>query len=341
MPARRALVVGMGIAGQSTALRLVRSGWEVVLLGRDPMSQHIGFPCAFHGIGHEAASRLGLLPAFTGLSQPRCDTVLVDATGTPFAVRPDPSAAFPVLCRNDLVAVLREVLGDVEERRHAGVLDVLQDDCGVTVTFTDGSEDWFDLVVGADGAASPVRGTAFGGGRPQRLRHTTVTGRVAGNPMGAVSMHLSGRSVDLRPLRDGGSAVLFAWRDDPACPLHDVFGDLGWMVPDLLSQLDDEPTARRTWHEVQLDHWTSGQIALVGDAAWCTSPYNDRGASLAIGGAELLGDALDIFTGTAEALRWWENQMRPVVRRARRQSAALSKREMAARSLPATTTTVT
>lgn len=60
------------------------------------------------------------------------------------------------------------------------------------------------------------------------------------------------------------------------------------------------------------------QIALVGDAAWCGGRYCDRGASLAIGGAELLGDALDIFTDTAEALFWWENQMRPVVRQVRR-----------------------
>jgi hypothetical protein len=45
-------------------------------------------------------------------------------------------------------------------------------------------------------------------------------------------------------------------------------------------------------------------------AAWCLGPLADRGASLAIGGAELLGDALDIFPDADEALRWWERSLR-------------------------------
>ncbi|WP_170166474.1 hypothetical protein [Lentzea atacamensis] len=43
------------------------------------------------------------------------------------------------------------------------------------------------------------------------------------------------------------------------------------------------------------------RIALIGDAAWYLGPHADRGLSLAIGDAELLGDALDMLPGADEA----------------------------------------
>ncbi len=314
MPTRRALVVGTGIAGLATAFRLRRSDWEVVLVGRDSTSQSSGFPYVFNGIGRDAAARLGLLPRLVACSQPQCETALIDAAGTPYAVRPKPTALFPMLRREDVVAVLCD---DVEVVRHAEVLGLAQDDCGVTVTFTDGGEDWFDLVVGADGVDSIVRGAVCRERYRRRQDFVMASSRLAMNSAVAGTIDLVDRSVRLHPLRDGGSAALFAWRGQVTAPLRQTFGDLGWLVPDILSQVDDERVARRTSSQVYVDRWASRQIALIGDAAWSLGRRCERGASLAIGGAELLGDALDIFTDTTEALVWWENQMRPILRHGR------------------------
>ncbi|MEV6715392.1 FAD-dependent oxidoreductase [Lentzea sp. NPDC051208] len=321
MPTRRALVVGAGIAGLATALRLCRSDWDVVLVERAEQSPDPGFPRALRGIGHDAATRLGLMPALIAHSQPRCDTVVVDVAGTPFALYSKPSTATPVLRRADVVTVLRGAIGGVEARRSTGVLGLAEDDCGVTVTFSDGDEDWFDLVVGADGVGSAVRGAAFVERREHSRAEVSVSSRLGTASASAVRMDLAGRSVRVHPLSDGSSAALFAWHGDASLPLRKAFGDLPWLAPDLLSQVDAGPVTRRASFQVHADRWVSGQIALVGDAAWCTGRPGGEGASLAIGGAELLGDALDIFPRTAEALVWWEEQMRPIVRHRKQHSA--------------------
>lgn len=335
MPTRRALIVGAGVAGLTTALRLCRSDWEVVLVERASRSRGGGFPDALHGIGHGAAARLGLLPALSAFSQPHCDTVLVDSAGTPVAVSPRTSSSVPVLCRGDVVAVLREELGDGVVRRDADVLSLVDDDGGVAVGFTGGGEDWFDLVVGADGADSAVR-SAVHGEPHQRQAHAVVSSRVAGTAADALFMELAGRSVRLHPLHDGRSAVRFTWRGDVFAAVSEIFGDLEWLPEQVLSQMDGEDADRRICSPAYPHRWALRQIVLVGDAAWCMGSNCDQGVSLAIGAAELLGDALDIFTDTGEALAWWEEQMRPVVRHVRRRHAASREQEVVGWNSPRT-----
>lgn len=328
MPTRRALVVGAGVAGLATALRLRRSDWEIVLVERASRFTDDGFPCALLGPGWEAASRLDLMKALDARSQPRCDTVVVGRTGARFALCAKPSSKVPVLRRGDVVRVLREAVGDVEVRC-TDVLGLAEDDCGVTVEFGDGEADWFDLVVGADGADSAIRASVYGHRWRYRQGFSMATGLLGARPGNAVRMELVKRSVRVHPLRDGNSAVLFTWRGDVGSDLHDVFGDVPGVPPGLLSQVDESLLSRRTGSQAHLKQWASRQVVLVGDGAWCSDHFCEQGASLSIAGAELLGDALDIFTGTAEALAWWEGQFRPVVRHARRQGVVLRESEVA------------
>ncbi|MCX2951413.1 FAD-dependent oxidoreductase [Lentzea sp. NEAU-D7] len=327
MPTRRALVVGAGVAGLTTALRLLRSDWEIVLVERASRFADDGFPCALRGAGWDAAGRLGVLGALTERSQPRCGTVVIDRTGVPFALSPKPSSRVPVLRHGDVVSVLREAVGDV--LRRAEVLRLVEDDCGVTVEFTGGDADWFDLVVGADGTDSAVRGAVYGDQKWRGQGFSVVSGRLQGSSRDAVRMDLPRRSIRVHPLHDGQSAALFAWRGDVGLALDDVFGDVPGLPSSLLSQVDEVRLSRRKGFQSHLRRWASKQVVLVGDAAWCSRRYCEHGVSLSIAGAELLGDALDIFPHTAEALAWWEEQMRPLVRRARRQSTVLRESEVA------------
>lgn len=328
MPTRRALVVGTGIAGLATALRLRRSDWEIVLVERASRFTDDGFPCALQGPGWEAAARLDLLKALTARSQPRCGTAVIDRAGVPHALCPKPSSKVPVLRRSDVVSVLREAVGDVEVRKSLGMLNFVEDDCGVTVEFSEGDADWFDLVVGADGADSAVRGAAYADQRRNRQGFGMVSGVLQASREDAVRMELAKRSLRVHPLSNGNSAVLFTWRGDVSLALHDVFRDVPGVASTLLSHVDELQSSRRTGHQAYLKQWALRQIVLVGDAAWCVDRYCEDGASLAIAGAELLGDALDIFADTAEALAWWEEQIRPVVRHVRRQSVVLRESEV-------------
>lgn len=87
-------------------------------------------------------------------------------------------------------------------------------------------------------------------------------------------MDLATRSIRLHPSRDSSSAVSFAWRHIPGTPWHELFSGLDWLIPELLSRVDGESCRRVP--EMRADRWVHRRIALIG-------------------GAELLGDALDIF----------------------------------------------
>lgn len=60
--------------------------------------------------------------------------------------------------------------------------------------------------------------------------------------------------------------------------------------------------------------WTSGRVALVGDAGYCTSPAAGMGGSLAIIGATALHDAFRTADGDVErAFAEYERALRPIV----------------------------
>ena len=60
---RRAVIVGAGVAGLATALRLGRDGWDTVVVERAPQRRTGGYVVNLLGPGYDAAEGLGLLPA--------------------------------------------------------------------------------------------------------------------------------------------------------------------------------------------------------------------------------------------------------------------------------------
>ena len=93
-------------------------------------------------------------------------------------------------------------------------------------------------------------------------------------------------------------------------------------VPEVLHQLQRTDSVRfDRIGEVLINRWSRGPVVLLGDAAWCLSFFAGYGASLAIGGADLVGSALaarpdDILAG----LRKWESGPRPQVETRRKLS---------------------
>jgi len=66
--------------------------------------------------------------------------------------------------------------------------------------------------------------------------------------------------------------------------------------------------------QIRMPKWTSGRVALVGDAAYCASPAAGMGGSLAIMGATYLFDAFQSTGGDIEtAFAEYERSFRPVV----------------------------
>ncbi|MBL1079111.1 hypothetical protein JK358_32375 [Nocardia sp. 2] len=86
-------------------------------------------------------------------------------------IKNDQHSAGVEIMRGDLVALLRELVGDAAEYRFADSITALdQDHTGVTVTFEHAPAQRFDLVIGADGAALRRPALVFGESR-EFVRH--------------------------------------------------------------------------------------------------------------------------------------------------------------------------
>jgi 2-polyprenyl-6-methoxyphenol hydroxylase-like FAD-dependent oxidoreductase len=348
---RRALIVGAGIAGLATALRLRRSDWDIVLVEQAPSLRGGGYMIGFSGIGYRAASQLGLLPALRKLQPPPTDLLYVDEAGRQQAVMPVEAQQAMLgeevltLLRGDLEWTLFQALqecgnggtGDgVDIRFVTTVVEINQDADAVTATLSDGRQERVDLLVGADGLHSAVRDLVFGPEQAYRVDfgHAVATYLLDKAPDGVaagstVSMDLVGRGVSVYAIRDGRSAAFFAFSSNqldadlqagPGPTLRRVFGDLGWVVPELLHELESNPSIYfDRISQILMDGWSRGRVVLLGDSAWCVSLFAGYGASLAVGGAELLGTLLDQDPDLPRALREWEAELRPEVAKKQRQ----------------------
>src|SRR5688500_8157092 len=81
LSAKRVLVVGLGISGIATAIRLRRLGWEPVIVERAPSRRSGGYFVAVFGAGQAAARRLGFLDAIPDRSARANVTFTIDRDG--------------------------------------------------------------------------------------------------------------------------------------------------------------------------------------------------------------------------------------------------------------------
>lgn len=339
--ARRALVVGLGIAGMATAKRLTEVGWDVTVIERSAERRTGGYFIALFGTGKASAERTGILDRVPTRTGPEAKTWQVARNGrrTPgmgFANIPD---APRVLLRGDIEEALYAVLPEAVEVRYGTVpATITQDPDGVDVTLrstTGGTEahERFDLVIGADGVRSTVRRLVFGPDAnfvdqtgfmiAATLLDRPVTGY--GTNEGAVLAE-PGRSAWVFPFDNRPPSILFTYRTDDidtefARPAIDsIRAAYGPDAPGpLLDELFDRFEAAEDYlfdsaQQVRMRQWHHGRVGLIGDAAWCMTLYSGLGASSGIAGGELLGTMLERHDhDIPAALAAWNDRLHPYV----------------------------
>jgi 2-polyprenyl-6-methoxyphenol hydroxylase-like FAD-dependent oxidoreductase len=324
---QRALVVGAGIAGLTTAWWLERAGWDVSVVEKAPSFRAGGYMIDFFGPGHEVARRMGLLPALEARRAPISSVTSVDSSGRRRAEIS--TAAYEAvadgvisLLRGDLAAVIRD---DVRASIRYGTTVSAIDDG--RVTFSDGSAGEFDLVVGADGVHSQVRELVFRSSSSfvRYLGHHTAAFSFRDVELSARIGHryqmltVPHRMIGCYAVRDGAMAALMLYRSaspelpaDPASALRERFGDLGWVTPSLLSVVPADVYYDEV-SQVDMPVWHRGKVVLVGDACGAVSLFAGHGASLAMTGACVLAEELS--SGFDGAFDRYQERMKPAVER--------------------------
>ncbi|MEV4508171.1 FAD-dependent oxidoreductase [Dactylosporangium sp. NPDC049525] len=331
---RRAVIVGAGVAGLTTALRLGRDGWDTVVVERAPARRTGGYVVNLIGPGYDAAERLGLLPALEARSVGPFTSVLVHPDGRPKLTVP---AALTEIGRSvsvfrgDLEAVLHEAVRDHTDLRFGTTVEAGE---GPEAVLSDGTTLAADLLVGADGVRSATRAAVFGDGHQVDLPYVIAAFPVADSaPHPQATTFIGpGRTAALIDLGPGRACAFFAYRCEtplealrrgPVDALTEAFGDLGGGIPDALRHLGRDPAGAYfdAVSQVVMPRWSSGRTVLLGDAAWCVTVFAGHGAGLALAGADRLGTALrEHGTDVTQALAQWETGLRPAV--VRRQAQA-------------------
>ncbi|MEC4591204.1 FAD-dependent oxidoreductase [Nitrospirillum amazonense] len=185
-----------------------------------------------------------------------------------------------------------------------------QDDAGVDVTFSDGTTGRYDVVVGADGLYSKVRGLLFGPGEDGEYR-PRFTGQSVWRhnfPRPAEIDHLAAftgpdGNAGLCPLSDE-LMYLFVTSEEPGNPrmpadqLHTLMRDrmkgFGGLIRALRDRITDPAQVVYKPMEVLMmpAPWYRGRVVLLGDAVHATTPHLGQGAGMAIEDAVVLAELL-------------------------------------------------
>jgi 2-polyprenyl-6-methoxyphenol hydroxylase-like FAD-dependent oxidoreductase len=335
------LVAGASIAGPALAHWLRRRGAEVTVVERAPGLRPGGQAVDARGVTREVIRHMGLDAAVRAARTETAGAYTVDADGNVLETHGaddhggDGYIAEIEILRGDLSRVLHDDTRDgVEYVFGERIVELTQDADGVDVAFAGGDRRRFDLVVGADGLHSALRAMVFGP-RERFVRHLGLVLAFYSVPnefgldrwLVEYQDRESGRSALLRPIGDATRAMaMFSFpaaafdvdhRDVPAQKrlLRDRMAGLGWSTPRLLAQLDDTPDFYLDQvAQVVMDRWSSGRVALLGDAASSSSPMSGQGTGLALVGAYLLAGELAAAGWDPEVgFARYEERMRPFV----------------------------
>jgi len=328
-PVRRVLVVGGGTAGSVLTLALRQRGVDVVLAERQTEWRAIGHGITIQGNALRALREVGVADEVVANGAPWVTMRFRAADGA--LVQEIPT---PPLGGEDLpptVGSMRFLLQEVLSRHvHASGADVrlgtsvdaIHDDgsdAGVAVTFSDGTVDRFDLVVGADGQHSTVRRLIGIDTQP--------------TPVGIAIWRMEGRrqpGMDCAELYYGGPRYkagyapispdrMYAYVLDEDRrlesygdrPLHELMAEraegYGGLWPAIRASMGpDTAIDYRSLEALLIDGpWFRGRVLVIGDAAHACPPMIAQGAAMAaedgIVLAELIGDghpadkALELF----------------------------------------------
>jgi 2-polyprenyl-6-methoxyphenol hydroxylase-like FAD-dependent oxidoreductase len=334
----RAIICGAGIAGLSLGWWLANDGWEVLIVELAPALRSEGYMLDFFASGYDAAELMGLIPRLEELRYPVRRLVYVDGSGQPSSsveydvFRRLQKGRLMSLMRGDLERVLFDALqARVEVRFNRTIRDIFEYAAGVQVTFSDGTRESADLVVGADGVHSRVRELLFGS-ESQFLRYLGFhaaafifrnDGMSNSLDRDFVNLTVPGKSVGFYSIRDKRIASLFVHRapdprvlDTPCSELRRTYGDLRWIVPTALEHCNESLNVYYDQvAQVEMDRWSRGRVTLVGDACCAVSLLAGQGASVALAAAYILADELRRARAVEEALFGYEARLKTAITR--------------------------
>lgn len=352
MANRNILISGASVAGPALAYWLRRYGFTPTIVERAPAPRAGGQAIDLRGTARQVIERMGIMDAVRLAHTGAQGMYVVNSAGKRLvrmgadAMNGDGGMIAEIeILRSDLVRILYEATrNEVEYIFGDSITSMTEDAQGAHVTFERSAPRVFDLVVGADGLHSNVRRLAFGE-EPNGVRDLgcavaifsaadeyhldgwELMYNIPGN------RHTPGKTAMLYPVRQNREvrAMFFFATQHMRLDRHDsaqqkqvvasAFAGAGWEIPRLLDAMQTAPEFYCDQAAlVQLERWSRGRVALLGDSAYCPSPMAGMGTSLALVGAYVLAGELATTAGDGytAAFASYQQEMQEAVRLAQK-----------------------
>lgn len=305
----RILIVGAGIAGSTLGALLCNHGERPVIIDSCGADDDGGYMLGLYPLGGRVLHSLNAYRKYQELStnmtryvyHGRTGNVLNEFSVSDFAGEYGECRGID---RGLLLALLRSEIPKGNIFFNTTVQSIQNKEHGTLVTFSDGSAQLFDVVVGADGIYSEIRSLVFAQ-KEYAYKATGWGGWVLWRDLGGFDggtyreMWSDGWGMGLYPVRDrlgiflGGHKELlsqhtaatfsqYVQNKIPKGALHSALNSLEHTRTPLFWNLED----------CRAKYWFRHRVILLGDAAAAFLPTAGIGASMAMDSAAALADEL-------------------------------------------------
>ncbi|NJP64829.1 FAD-dependent oxidoreductase [Streptomyces spiramenti] len=338
----KALIIGGGVAGPSSAIALQKAGFDAVVYeAYDRGADGIGQNLVLAVNGYSALLELGVSHLAEGFDIPGYRFHLGNGkqlcevpNGSPL---PDGSTA-RAITRSDLYATLRDAAIErgIEINFGKRLVDAELTDDGVIAHFDDGSQAEGDVLIGADGLHSVTRTVIDPSGLDFRYGGLMTTGGYATgvsvpHKRGTEFMYLGKRAFFCYIPDDEGQVWWYASITRPDEPtaaelasisaedwrtqLVELFEGDDSAAVEIIKATDSIWPPRPIQDIPHLPKWRNDRMVVMGDACHAVSPSAGQGVSMAIEDAIVLGKCLRDIPDIPSALAAYEEIRRERVER--------------------------
>lgn len=338
MSSKRVLISGAGIGGLTLAYFMHKNGYQPIIIEKASSLRDGGYMIDFFSSGISVAEKMNIIDQLKernhnsniifqenekGIKQ-----LNLNLSGFRAAVK---GKLFNFL-RTDLSDVLYEkIKGKVEIRFSTTIETITQNEKEVVVSFNNGTQETFHVLVGADGLRSNVRAKIYPSEKVEKLYlgyyvcavehnvHMNV------NKGEVIAMLCPKRQIMTYDTGNGVSNSLFVFQSEKLKYLTTAeevevlkkeFADFASPVPEII----DEAAKKEKLFFDQVtqirihDKWHKNRTVLIGDAAFCITLLSGQGSSMAMTSAYVLSENLRKCGDNVEqAFENYEKELRPMI----------------------------